>query len=200
MKLIIVTSPDIMSGEASLICRLLDAGADRVHLRKPHTQREDYERVIVQIPQEYRESVVVHDYFELRDQYMLGGIHLNSRNSRPSSYSAGTVSRSCHSFAEVTKHKPNVDYLFLSPIFDSISKTGYLSAFSEEDLYRASDKGIIDNKVMALGGVTFESIPLLKRLSFGGAVMLGDVWNRIADGGINNVCSDIREMKHYSCL
>ena len=200
MKLIIVTSPDIMSGEASLICRLLDAGADRVHLRKPHTQREDYERVIVQIPQEYRESVVVHDYFELRDQYMLGGIHLNSRNSRPSSNIAGTVSRSCHSFAEVIEHKPKVDYLFLSPIFDSISKAGYLSAFSEEDLYLASVNGIIDNKVMALGGVTFESIPLLKRLSFGGAVMLGDVWNRIADGGINNVCSDIREMKHYSCL
>lgn len=200
MKLMIITSPDIMSGEASLICRLLDAGADRVHLRKPLAQREDYERVIVQIPQEYRESVVVHDYFELRDQYMLGGIHLNSRNRRPSSYSGGTVSRSCHSFADVTEHQPFVDYLFLSPVFDSISKTGYLSAFSEEDLIRASANGIIDYKVMALGGVTFESIPLLERLSFGGAVMLGDVWNRIADGGINAVCEDIKEMKSYRYL
>ena len=131
---------------------------------------------------------------------MLGGIHLNSRNSLPSSYSAGTVSRSCHSFAEVTEHKPIVDYLFLSPILDSISKTGYLSAFSEEDLIRASANGIIDYKVMALGGVTFESIPLLERLSFGGAVMLGDVWNRIAAGDINDVCVDIREMKNSNTL
>ena len=83
---------------------------------------------------------------------------------------------------------------------DSISKTGYLSAFSEEDLIRASANGIIDYKVMALGGVTFESIPLLERLSFGGAVMLGDVWNRIADGGINAVCEDIKEMKSYRDL
>jgi len=200
MKLIIITSPDIMSGEASAICCLLDAGVDRVHLRKPYGQRDDYERIIMQIPEVYRGRVVVHDYFELHDKYMLGGIHLNSRNSLIPSGFGGTVSCSCHSFADVTERKHIVDYMFLSPIFDSISKAGYLSAFSEDSLHRASADGIIDSKVMALGGVTFECIPLLERLSFGGAVMLGDVWSRIADGGIDAVCTDIKEMKNSTLL
>jgi thiamine-phosphate pyrophosphorylase len=200
MKLIVITSPDIVPGEASFICRLLDAGTDRVHLRKPYGQRDDYESIIMQIPEIYRKRLVVHDYFELCSKYMLGGIHLNVRNNRFSPNSCGTVSCSCHSFTDVTERKPMMDYMFLSPIFDSISKVGYMSAFSEEILYQASSDGIIDSKIMALGGVTFQSISLLEKLSFGGAVMLGEVWQRIADGDINGVCSDIKEMKKITSL
>lgn len=47
-----------------------------------------------------------------------------------------------------------MDYLFLSPIFDSISKRGYLSQFSFESLQNAAKEGLIDGKVFALGGVT----------------------------------------------
>jgi thiamine-phosphate pyrophosphorylase len=70
-------------------------------------------------------------------------------------------------------YKKHFDYVFLSPIFDSISKAGYKSAFTEEMLKEASDKGIIDEKVVALGGVTFDKIPYLKKLNFGGAAMMG---------------------------
>ena len=37
----------------------------------------------------------------------------------------------------------------------------------------ASIKGIIDDKVVALGGFTFEKISYLKELNFGGAAMMG---------------------------
>ena len=71
------------------------------------------------------------------------------------------------------KYKNDYDYVFLSPIFDSISKVGYNSAFTEDMLRDASVKGIIDEKVVALGGVTFEKISYLKELNFGGAAMMG---------------------------
>ena len=71
------------------------------------------------------------------------------------------------------KYKNDYDYLFLSPIFDSISKVGYKSAFTEDMLKDASAKGVIDEKVVALGGVTFNRIPYLKELNFGGAAMMG---------------------------
>lgn len=69
--------------------------------------------------------------------------------------------------------------MFLSPIFDSISKHGYGSAFSHETLRKAAAEGIIDEKVVALGGVTPENAGWLEKLGFGGAAMLGCV-NRLA--------------------
>ena len=64
----------------------------------------------------------------------------------------------------------------LSPIFDSISKVGYKSAFTEEELRKAHHEGIINERVMALGGVTFERIPNVLDLGFGGGMILGDAW------------------------
>ena len=67
--------------------------------------------------------------------------------------------------------------MFLSPIFDSVSKQGYASAFTDNALKQASRDGIIDNKVVALGGVTPDKINYLRQLNFGGAAMLGCVNN-----------------------
>ena len=69
-----------------------------------------------------------------------------------------------------------MDYVFISPIYDSISKHGYHSAFSDEVLRQASAQGIIDHKVVALGGVTRQRIPQLEKYGFGGAAMLGEMW------------------------
>jgi thiamine-phosphate pyrophosphorylase len=44
-------------------------------------------------------------------------------------------------------------------------------------LQEASAQGIIDEKVVALGGVTFDSIPYLKHLGFGGVAMIGALYN-----------------------
>ena len=67
-------------------------------------------------------------------------------------------------------------YMSLSPIFDSISKKGYKAAFSAAELEEARLRGIIDQRVMALGGVTFDKINEVKRMGFGGAMILGDAW------------------------
>ena len=64
------------------------------------------------------------------------------------------------------------------PIYDSISKEGYSSAYSCDTLQKAQQAGIIDSKVMALGGITLEHLPEIAALGFGGAVLLGDVWQQ----------------------
>ena len=64
----------------------------------------------------------------------------------------------------------------LSPIFDSISKRGYRSAFSADDIAAAHKVGLIDERVMALGGITFDKITEIKEMGFGGAMILGDAW------------------------
>jgi thiamine-phosphate pyrophosphorylase len=69
-----------------------------------------------------------------------------------------------------------MDYLFLSPVFDSISKENYNSRFPESLLCDLKSKGIINEKVIALGGVNKHNISKVKDYGFGGAAVLGALW------------------------
>ena len=173
MKLIAISQPYFYEGEAAVIRRLLESGFDIVHLRKPNSDIDNCRNILNELSSEERSRIVVHDYPELYYEFSLKGIHINKNIVKyPEGYQ-GFKTRSCHSLEEVKLYKDDFDYVFLSPIFDSISKQGYKSAFTEDELRRASDEGIIDKKVVALGGVTFEKIPYLEELHFGGAAMMG---------------------------
>ena len=175
MKLIAITKPYCENDEAAFIRRLFESGFDIVHLRKPEADVNYCRALLEQLTEEERAKIIIHDYHILYEEFSLKGIHINKNiTALPKDYQ-GFKTRSCHSFEEVVKYKNDFDYVFLSPIFDSISKVGYKSAFTEEMLKEASDKGIIDEKVVALGGVTFDKIPYLKELNFGGAAMMGSL-------------------------
>lgn len=187
MKCIIITSPESCLGEVTSICHLIDRGADAIHLRKPSYTYTQYATILKQIPESYHSHIMIHDHFRLCEEFDLKGIHLNSRNPEVPNGYKGKISCSCHTVEEVIKHKQEVSYLFLSPIFDSISKQGYKSVFSLNKLESLSKDGIIDEKVVALGGVTLEHIPQLKELSFGGAAFLGDIWQRFQKQSIEEI-------------
>ena len=175
MLWLVITSPSFFPGEAAFIHRLFAHGVDIVHLRKPGATAEECARLLDGLTSDDRRRIVIHDFFELAEPYGLKGIHLNARrNTVPDGYE-GHVSRSCHSLEEVKRYKDACDYVFLSPIFDSVSKQGYASAFTDATLRQASKDGIIDHKVVALGGVTPDKIDYLQQLNFGGAAMLGCV-------------------------
>ena len=129
-----------------------------------------------ELSDEDRRKIIIHDYHELINEFDLKGLHFNKNVTIVPQDYEGFKTKSCHSFEEVMKYKNDYDYVFLSPIFDSISKVGYKSAFTEKMLKDASSKGIIDDKVVALGGVNFDKIPYLKALNFGGAAMMGGVY------------------------
>ena len=185
--LIVITLPDIHKGEAAECVRLLQSGVDLIHIRKPNASVQEMEQIILNIPEKWRPRLVVHDHFDLAVKYHLHGVHLNSRHPQPPAGWKGSVSRSCHSIAEVAAWKPLCDYVSLSPIFDSISKQGYRSAFTHEDILRAHKAGIIDRKVLALGGVTFNKMDDVLRMGFGGGMILGDAWHTFIDSPLQPV-------------
>ena len=51
-------------------------------------------------------------------------------------------------------------------------------SYTPDTLQKARQAGIIDAKVMALGGVTAAHFPEISSSGFGGAVLLGDIWKR----------------------
>lgn len=179
LKLIILTSPDFFPGETDLINALLREGLSCLHVRKPNANKEAFIHFIEQIPKEYRDRITTHDFFELAGPLELGGIHLNRRNTHPPQNYRGRISCSCHSLTEVEERKrQGYTYVFLSPIFDSISKTGYKAAIPFQQLADARLRGIIDRRVIALGGMEEKRWKEVSTLGFGGMALLGDVWNR----------------------
>ena len=180
MQLIVITHPQLLDNEPALIEAVLDAGADRVHLRKPDATAEEVEALIRQIHPNYYKRLVVHDWHELARRYALGGIHLNRRHPQAPTWATTerpefTISSSCHSLDELTATR-NLSYRTLSPIFDSLSKQGYASGFSEAALKEAAQQGQIDKQTVALGGIMPKHIPQLQALGFGGVAVLGYVW------------------------
>lgn len=193
MEWIVITSPGFLQGEADFIDRLFGHGLDRLHLRKPGADIGECRRLLDGISREWLPQIVVHDNFGLCREYGLGGVHLNGRNPMAPPNHEGSVSRSCHSLEEISRYKGECDYLTLSPIFNSISKQGYMAAFGPGQLAAARDSGLIDRRVIALGGVTLENIPRVKELGFGGVAILGDVWQRMADGSVDEYLASLRK-------
>ncbi len=180
MKLILMTTPFFFVEEHQILNALFDEGLEILHLRKPDTEPVYSERLLTLISESYRKRIVVHDHFYLKNEYGLKGIHLNHRNPELPPKYKGHISCSCHTVDEVMAHKKKCDYVFLSPIFDSISKEQYASHFTTANLRQLAQSGVIDRKVMALGGVQLDNIQKVKDLGFGGAVILGDIWNRFS--------------------
>jgi thiamine-phosphate pyrophosphorylase len=178
MKLIVFTRPECFSGEAEAIDLLFREGVEVLHLRKPGASEAEVMQLLEEIPAKWHAQIMLHD-FDLRERFSLRGLHLNHRRPLPPVDYHGCLSVACHSLEEVAVQKPKVDYLFLSPIFDSISKQGYTSGFCPEVLEQAHIDGLIDAQVVALGGVSLERIPQLTTWGFGGVALLGDVWNRL---------------------
>lgn len=177
MKFIAITSPNFIGNEPLLISELFEAGLDLLHFRKPGYEMKACARVIEDIPDWFHDRIIIHNDFQLCKEYGLRGVHLNAMNPhKPTDFPVSSVSKSCHSVADVVRCKPDVDYVFMSPIFNSISKPGYMSGYTLEELDETAALGIIDDKVIALGGVSLENIPMLKSWNFGGAALLGDIW------------------------
>ena len=85
-----------------------------------------------------------------------------------------TVSTSFHKISNVDLYDPLYNYVFLSPVFDSISKKDYQSGFDAFSLQKALERS--KYRVYALGGLCAENIALAKEYGFKGGALLGGIW------------------------
>lgn len=187
---IVITSPEAVEREAEKIARLLDSGVDFVHIRKPDWSLQDVRHLIEDIPYRLRNRLRLHGHFALHDEMNLAGVHLNSRCPQAPA-NAATATRSCHGLDEIAGCD-KMAYVTLSPIFDSISKSGYKSRFDIRELSSA----IAGKRVVALGGVTPENIKELRDAGFFGAALLGYIW----EGNFEDKLQHLMERLHEELL
>lgn len=173
MRLIVFSCADVLRNEAKQINSLFDAGMQRFHFRKPTVELKDWRSIIAEINPEYRNKIVIHNHFELMEEFELYGKHLKS--TKEGAYQEFT-SAACHSCEELDLKKEVQDYVFLSPVFNSISKSGYTSSFDFTTLQSCLNQ-FSSKQVIALGGITIDNLQEVKSLGFDGAAVLGTIWN-----------------------
>ncbi len=183
MKLIAITSENADAHEVDYVKAVIDHGFYCVHVRKPAFTTSEMRSYLDAIPCSYLPRITLGSHRHLAAEYAVGGIHYKSSEPVETTATALRKSKSCHSIEEVKQCASMVDYAFLSPIFDSISKAGYNSHFDETLLRQYADRGML-NSVVALGGIDSENVVKVRDLGFAGAAFLGYLMH----------CSDINEL------
>ena len=186
MQLILISPDKDIPGEIGMLISMFKSGLQRYHLRKPGFTIDQYTACLKSIPLEFHQRIVITDFFELSNQFGIGGMHFNAHvrnaNKSPELQAVShtfTISTSFHSWQEIMDNHLPFDYVFISPVFNSISKPGYQGQVKLNDLRKV--KQVIGFKascpaIIGLGGVDQANIHFLADNGFDGAAVLGAVW------------------------
>jgi len=174
---IVISHPSYLPDESDMVIWLFENGMDRFHLRKPNSSKRELETMLKEIPSEFHSRISVH-YHPIRQNV---GFHFKHDNLEIASNEISN-SYSAHSFSEIDNLKNRFDYFFLSPIFDSISKEGYTSAFDENELTAYLKKS--SENIVALGGVDASNVAKCEKMGFAGIALLGTIWKPFQGGDI----------------
>lgn len=181
MKLIIISPPYNIEGEIELLRYLFDDGLEYFHLRKPGIDSAILEKSLIdyleQLHEKYHDKIILHSNYDLVQKYNLKGMHYSKNNLpiRNLNY-IKRQSASFHSIDEIEKNKYPFNYVFLSPVFDSISKQNYKSNFDLTTISNLLKSNHERVEVIALGGIDENTVLQAYESGFNGVAVLGAVW------------------------
>lgn len=180
--MVIIIAPEVdISTETNTLNQLFEAGLACYHLRKPKKNFKEHIAYLNAIHPKFHNRIVVHLFHELASEFNLKGVHFQEQkrkallrnksaryfdNLRANDF---TISSSFHSPEDISNCTIDFNYHFLSPVFTSISKTGYIG--------RGFDVNNLSKTVIGIGGVTADNIIKTKTLGYNGVGVLGGIWN-----------------------
>jgi len=182
MKLIVISSSESFLQEAQLINQLFEAGMNCFHLRKPGYNAEEVNDLIQNINPKNHSKIALHQHHFLAGKNSIKRLHFTEqmrnkteeKDLQQLKQQGFTLSTSIHQ-AEMISKMQQFDYVFLSPVFNSISKAGYIG-FADASF--TIQKSVSGPEVIALGGIDASNIHQLKTMDFDGAAVLGSIWQQ----------------------
>lgn len=207
MKLIVISNSAMMENEASIITRLFEAGLETFHLRKHKVSTRKTKELISAIPAHFHNRIVIHTHHNLARHYNLKGIHLTKTHKKRKlrtwlilkliklknpniliSTSYDTIGKL---FEQPDSYK--YDYVFLSPIFESITSK-FQGGYTVHSLRSALSK--TSYKVIARGGVDINAIEKANEIGFEGLAFYNSIWKRKDPiGEFNSIVEKFLELK-----
>ena len=192
---ILITLPRILKIEAETLAALCGAGVSVIHIRKPEASEPEIEELLktLQALGADMSRLTIHYNEPLARKYGLGGVHLRIEELLAGAGEGLRRSCSAHGWTEAERAATDADYVFLSPLFDSISKPGYHSAIDPAEAAERLRRR--KGRIVALGGIRPANIARVRRIGFDGAAVLGAAWS--AD---EKAVNTERTLKNYHIL
>ena len=192
---ILITLPRILKNEAETLAALCGAGVSIIHIRKPEASEPEIEELLktLQALGADMSRLTIHYNEPLARRYGLGGVHLRIEELLAGAGEGLRRSCSAHGWTEAERAATDADYVFLSPLFDSISKPGYRSAIDPAEAAERLRRR--KGRIVALGGIRPANIARVRRIGFDGAAVLGAAWS--AD---EKAVDTERTLKNYHIL
>jgi len=185
--MIVFSNPTPIKNEINLIHSLFAEDLELFHIRKPEFSEQDMIEFLSQISLEYRNRLVLHQHHQLAEAFGINRIHFirkeriqildNPISTEDSGSNSDKVkSTSVHSITtfNAANFSSHFDYAFLSPVFPSISKPGYVP--TSKILESIKERTNFKTKLIALGGVTPETIKSALENGFDDVALLGTIW------------------------
>ncbi|MEL4307033.1 thiamine phosphate synthase [Joostella sp. CR20] len=176
--LIVITNEEKIANEIETIENLFQNGLQTLHVRKPTFSKVELKNWLQLLNEKYHDKLMLHQHHELATDFNVKGVHLTEKHRKKveniSEYVKNyqkmkkIVSASFHSVSALKAEASVYDYVFLSPVFTSVSKENYHGKqFIVTDL---------KTKTIALGGITSATISEVKKMGYHGVAILGSVW------------------------
>jgi thiamine-phosphate pyrophosphorylase len=184
--IILLSKPISFKNESDYINHLFDEGLEIFHLRKPKSSQQEVIELLNSIKREHLGKIVIHSHYDLLSQFPLRGMHLSREAEKyglARNYRHLVISKTIHELESLNTTEANFEYLFISPLFDSISKPYYKATFTTNDLRKTISEFRQKNqktKLIALGGINIDNINSAKEIGFHGVAMLGYFWNNFS--------------------
>ncbi len=185
MKLILISPSKRQESEIGFLLNMFEQGLQTYHVRKKTFSTRQLKSYLEEIPEKYHPRIVIHTHHELALKFNLKGIYI-SRSHKKKKFklwfwkkwlklrrSRLEISTTLRSIDSVLDEAPDLDYVFLAPVFDSLSGN-FQSAFSEYNLVPALKK--TKYTVIARGGISSETIQKAHELGFAGVAFYTSIW------------------------
>lgn len=179
MEMVVVSNPVPLKGEPEILNRLFDLGLPVLHLRKPDYSEIKCRELIKKIKPEHHHKIAMHQHHELAADFEMHRFHYPEKwrreNSIPLKLKGQIYSTSIHSLKEFSEDLSIFEYVFMGPVFDSISKTGYKAIKNNQHPNNLNNNTV---KVYGIGGITSCNGLKTKEYGFNGIAMMGYLWQQ----------------------
>jgi len=183
MELLIISNPTDIKDENLIVNELFKCGLAVFHLRKPNGSKGSYEKFLKEINPGYLSRIALHQHHDLAFDYNINRIHYTEQHRMLLEANSNKLhenmmlenkilSTSIHDLSNLNKLS-DYDYVFYGPVFNSISKRGYLGVLADDFKLVKTD---LKSKIFALGGIDNSNIHLANRMNFDGVALLGSIW------------------------
>lgn len=182
MRLVVISSPDAVADESTIINNLFGAGLQYFHIRKPNGSIKQAVELIEAINPAYYNRISLHQFHEIAPRFGIKRLHYTSLARKASNLQKWEALLQQGYFLSTSVHNvallPQLTcfgYVFYGPVFNSISKPGYQSNVPAGFKLHKSN---IETRVIALGGIDETNLLKVNEMNFDGAAILGAIWSQ----------------------